>query len=349
MKKTIIYILCCVLLISAFSVTAQASDGQGVRLVYAVGDTAFSGVTFYAYRIGSVNGNRIVPTDSFSEYPVSFDVSSAEKAHNLATTLYAYIVSDSLAADYTDVTDSDGIADFDGAVFSEGAYLFAAEKHLLGSKYYYCVPAIVEIPYDDADTVTIRPKSEEEPVEDTASYKVMKSWVNDSAVSRPDSVTVELLKDGSVYDTVVLNAENNWKHQWDNLPTSFHWSVKEAGVPSGYTVSVTIHGNTFLITNEGETVTEPTTGGSDSTTVPVVTSPTTNPHITSPSITSPTATPSGSYITTTAPATTAPAEDTPELPATGMLVWPIPYLVLFGMLIFMLGFVIYRKSEAKHD
>lgn len=42
------------------------------------------------------------------------------------------------------------------------------------------------------------------------------------------------------------------------------------------------------------------------------------------------------------------SEKEPEIPDTGMLMWPIPYLALAGLLIFIIGFVYYRKSEIKN-
>lgn len=44
-----------------------------------------------------------------------------------------------------------------------------------------------------------------------------------------------------------------------------------------------------------------------------------------------------------------PTDEEPEIPETGMLMWPIPYLALFGLLIFIIGFVYYRKSEINND
>lgn len=69
---------------------------------------------------------------------------------------------------------------------------------------------------------------------------------------RPDQITVHLLRNGSIYKTVVLNEENGWKHTWNHLDDSYRWSVVEADVPDGYTVHYSEIGTTITITNSIE-------------------------------------------------------------------------------------------------
>ena len=45
---------------------------------------------------------------------------------------------------------------------------------------------------------------------------VRKVWVDDG-VDRPDSITVQLLRDGEVYDKVELKQSNQWVYTWDDL------------------------------------------------------------------------------------------------------------------------------------
>lgn len=51
------------------------------------------------------------------------------------------------------------------------------------------------------------------------SVRVEKEWRGDTPDTRPDSVTVQLYKNGIAEDApVVLNSENDWKHTFENLP-----------------------------------------------------------------------------------------------------------------------------------
>ena len=78
---------------------------------------------------------------------------------------------------------------------------------------------------------------------------VRKVWEGDQAKDRPSQVTVNLLKDGKVQETQVLNASNQWTYTWGNLSRWNKWSVEEANVPEGYAASYETTGNTTVITN----------------------------------------------------------------------------------------------------
>jgi tetratricopeptide (TPR) repeat protein len=102
--------------------------------------------------------------------------------------------------------------------------------------------------------VVANPKYETRPDKPDGEFttcKVLKSWKNDSAAKRPKSITVYLLRDGEVFDTVILNSANNWRYTWDKLDSSYKWTVAEK-VPDNYTVTITKEGVTYLITNTGK-------------------------------------------------------------------------------------------------
>ena len=84
------------------------------------------------------------------------------------------------------------------------------------------------------------------------SIPVQKRWKG----TEGSSVTVYLLADGDVVDTVLLDSDNDWKYVFDNLSkydgTDGHeilYTVKEEPVP-GYKTSITGNArNGFVITN----------------------------------------------------------------------------------------------------
>lgn len=321
MKKISAVVLACVFLLNFLCFGAFAVKGQSLEVICSDGGEYLQNVPFSVYYLGSVNDGEIVPDGKFSSYKVSFDVSGSEEMLNLGLTLSAYILRDNIEADYSDATDEEGVADFDREVMGEGAYLIMAEKHFQSGNYYFFEPAVVILPYGESEKLTVIPKFEKVP-EDTGSievsYRVLKAWVEDEEGFRPVEIYVQLLCDGEIYDTVVLNSENNWKYQWDNLSSYCHWTVTEKTVEGDYTVSLSREEKAYLLTNSGNI-------GED------------EPEETTK--------PDKSPDKNDEPAT-KPEE---ELPVTGALRWPVPYLAMAGVLLFIIGFVRYRKSEAADE
>lgn len=68
-------------------------------------------------------------------------------------------------------------------------------------------------------------------------------------VNLPKSITIELLLNDEVVDTVKLNNENEWKHTWTDLPKSDSYIVREINVPKGWTVTYQKEDNSFIVTN----------------------------------------------------------------------------------------------------
>ena len=156
------------------------------------------------------------------------------------------------------------------------------------------------------------------------SLSVLKQWEDDSAETRPGSVTVRLMKDGKEYDEVTLTASKGWKHTWNNLDKNAEWTLAEVDVPGDYTVLVDREGNTFVVTNTGSMIIppeplpegpvdpgkDPGTGGEGG---------------------------DGSLD--------IPDEKIPQgnLPQTGVLWWPVQALTLVGLVLFVLGWADARR------
>lgn len=86
---------------------------------------------------------------------------------------------------------------------------------------------------------------------------VRKVWSNGNANHANDSITVNLLKDGRVERSQVLNAENGWAYTFDRLLEGHTWTVEEADVPAGYTVSYSTVGTMTTIINTKKTPSKP--------------------------------------------------------------------------------------------
>ena len=117
----------------------------------------------------------------------------------------------------------------------------------------------------------------EEPVkppvggDDTFTLNVQKVWKGDNAEDRPESITVQLLKDGKAYSTLELSASKNWKGRWVDLSDKYNWTVEELDVPDGYSSEVSVRNNTWTITNTydgGSVIPEEPVPGGDQPAIP---------------------------------------------------------------------------------
>ena len=86
---------------------------------------------------------------------------------------------------------------------------------------------------------------------------VRKVWSDGNANHANDSITVNLLKDGKVESSQELNAANGWAYTFDRLQEGHTWTVEEAEVPAGYTVSYNTVGTLTTITNTKKTPPKP--------------------------------------------------------------------------------------------
>lgn len=78
---------------------------------------------------------------------------------------------------------------------------------------------------------------------------VVKEWnvINNDKI--PYMIEVELLENGRVLDSVILNTENNWTYTWNQLIKSDSYSVREKNVPIGFTPTYSINNDIYVITN----------------------------------------------------------------------------------------------------
>ncbi len=82
------------------------------------------------------------------------------------------------------------------------------------------------------------------------SVTVAKRWITDDGGVVSPFVSVVLLKDGQVEDTVFLSQENEWSYSWSGLDADHVWMVDEIDVPAGFQHSVTGENGVFTIVND---------------------------------------------------------------------------------------------------
>jgi hypothetical protein len=122
---------------------------------------------------------------------------------------------------------------------------------------YSSAPTLVALPnrmegFDDwFYAVRVLPKGTFQPHEGmgVTSRKVRKIWeAKGNEASRPKELEVMLLRNGKIYETAILNAENSWSYIWYDLDASYEWLVVEV-VPEGYVVEISSDGLLSTIRN----------------------------------------------------------------------------------------------------
>ncbi len=242
------------------SVTVRYLDGKDI-----------SDVPFKLYRVANYEEGAFKGAVPFDKYRLSWKRVDSSDWNSLASTLKNYISRDDIEARQSASTNREGECTFSG--LEKGLYLVIGEKVERDNTIYTSAPFFVVMPREvDGELVydmTVRPKGTTKDVEpdepddpddpdepgkevEKIKRKVLKVWKNDDESERPSSIKVDLLKDGAVYETVELTAENNWRHTWDGLSKNHEWTVVETEVPEGYSMVSEKEGVTYVITNELE-------------------------------------------------------------------------------------------------
>lgn len=147
----------------------------------------------------------------------------------------------------TNKTDRDGKVSFTN--LDLGLYLVVQASDVKG--YSKIDPYLAMIPREIDNNWTYdivsMPKTE---IYQTIDVKVIKVWNKQDENSKlPELVTIQLLKEDEVIDTIELNKENNWTYTWLDIEKSDKYTVKEINIPDGYTVTYKNEGYNFTVTN----------------------------------------------------------------------------------------------------
>lgn len=241
-----------------------------LSVFYQNGDTPLTGAAFSIYLVASADETgALTTTDDFKQFHVTIDGKNDAAWKALATTLEGYVLRDNIPPTDSGKTNDAGYLTFPtgGGKLTPGLYLVLGSRHIQGNYRYDAMPFMVMLPTQDAERnewlydVLVSPKHDADEIPDTPSTvtrKVLKVWDDaDNKGDRPSEVTFQLLQDGKVYDTVTLNAENNWRYTWTDLDDSYTWTVVEKECKD-YTVRIERDGITFVITNTYETPDKPT-------------------------------------------------------------------------------------------
>lgn len=113
-----------------------------------------------------------------------------------------------------------------------------------------CTSFLVTIPVKNGHSyvydVEATPKTE---IYKSSTIVIRKVWNVGEEKNVADYVTVQLLRDGTVLETVILDEKNNWQVTFTDMPESDAYQVAEIDVPEGFTATYTKQGAVFTVIN----------------------------------------------------------------------------------------------------
>lgn len=209
------------------------------------------GVEFSLYTIAKGHSGRyemMEPFSAFYDGVKEVDWEIGESMLAFSKTLSDHITAEKVKPDTVLATDSKGSLTFTD--LEMGLYLVLGNVLLEDSWVYTPQPILIWLPCADPNGgMDYNPvcdlKHDRDP--EKIDRQVEKVWVDDG--THPQSVVIQLICDGEVYDEVVLNDLNNWKYVWNDLPGTHDWEIQEKDVPEGYTATVTQDGDKVTVTN----------------------------------------------------------------------------------------------------
>lgn len=229
---------------------------QATLSVYFGKDGAgFADVPFAIYRVADVSeSGHYTLTGDFADYPVTLQGLDSAGWRALAQTLDAYVARDGLQPLQAGKTGANGQVAF--STLQAGLYLVRGESTRQGEERHTPEPLLVSLPAQaqagarDYD-VSVSCKFDSVPdTGATVTRKVIKVWKNDGeGAARPEEISVQLLENGAVVETVTLGEHNHWEYTWQGLNGHSTWQVVEEQTPTGYSVCVVREGTTFVLTN----------------------------------------------------------------------------------------------------
>lgn len=288
---------------------------------------------FFVASVGNAGGS-FTPSGDFKSCSADLNSADSETRRKTALTLYGCALRDGIKPLCSGVTDENGALTLPGENknLSPGLYLLSPATAYVEGDCYVSAPCLIALPFYDESrgeyfrSVSLSPKFERfDASSDYGSKRtVIVEWHGDEKCInvRPRSVTVLLFRDGEVFDSVELNAENSWRHTWTDFDIRHCWIAVEDGavnyrVLADYTEAAIFINNIYYPEQPQEETTAPGTGETTASEEP----------------------------SDLPEKPENPTRDGEELPDTGVLWWPVTVFAGAGLLLFIAGWAILRRYE----
>lgn len=261
-KRILATLLTAIFLLSGLALAAQGAtyvdtEATGsLTLTYSCEGQPLAAAQIRIYRVAEISRYAdFLLTGAFAQLPVEVNqVKTQAEWNQVASTLSAYVTSESISPDGQAATDAQGVARFGSLPL--GLYLVEGLRVDVEGGYRQFDSFVISIPdLDETDSwvydVQAKPKSVfQEVTPQPITYTVNKLWKDEGySHLRPQSISLELYCNGALVETVTISAENDWSYSWSAPDDGSVWQVVEADVPDGYTVTMEQKDTVFIVTN----------------------------------------------------------------------------------------------------
>lgn len=232
----------------------DADKDCSLTLTYGDDEKTFGGMEINLYRVADISENyEFTITERFNAENFNFSgIKNQEAWAEVIGTLNSYITGWGVAFDQQEITDEKGKVHFND--LKPGVYFVKWTHNNAGEKISGFEPSLITVPSMDSQDmwdydVEAYPKSGGSE-KDKILYTVSKLW-NDIGYEekRPESIDVNIYKNGKIDRTVTLDKECNWVYTWETKDVDAEWVCVEKKVPAKYVMTADKRENNFVIIN----------------------------------------------------------------------------------------------------
>ncbi len=255
--SAILIMICFIMCMMNIFQTVSAAETTSITLKCydEAQDIILSDMHWNLYYLGTIEGERFTYSREFSGYQdtVLLEDLTASELTDFASTLKNYILHDDITPTQTGITDEGGEITFFG--LESGMYLLTAEKLKIDYRSWKATPSIITVDAKRSDNVVSIAKVRDATLdENETKYAVRKIWMKNKEEAqdikqiRNPSITVEIYRNGELFETQELSNANNWQYSWIDT-TGAEWYVIEKEIPRYYTVSYRDNITEYVVLN----------------------------------------------------------------------------------------------------
>ncbi|MBR1554066.1 MAG: Cna B-type domain-containing protein [Oscillospiraceae bacterium] len=248
-------VMCFFLWMMPLSVFSAGTTSITLRCFDEEQNTILSDMHWNIYLLGTLEDEKFTYSEDFVQYQdtVLLENLTASELTDFASTLKNYALKDKIEPLQTGVTDAEGYITFSG--LPSGMYLLTAEKLKTDYRSWKAIPSIITVDASKSDNVVSVAKVRDATLdENQTDYTVRKVWMKNKEEAqdvkriKDASITVEIYRNGELFETKELNEQNHWEYSWTDKTMS-EWYVIEKEIPRYYTVSYRDNITEYVVVN----------------------------------------------------------------------------------------------------